>query len=202
MFSKTLEFKINKMFSELNNKALKISENSTTLKITTNRINDLVLSEISTRSKTMMSEMYTVLSKEVLDSLDNTSQRNNFYEANLRQELFDKYSSKIPNKRINITEYNRLKLSMIISSIVMILGFLFVFILSPKSILIPNILILVLSIGVFYVLYFKVIKEINKRKSSTAINNYMKQIKSEYIKWLNEVELYFNKRVIELKQKI
>lgn len=202
MFSKTLEFKINKMFSELNNKALKISENSTTLKITTNRINDLVLSEISTRSKTMMSEMYTVLSKEVLDSLNNTSQRNNFYEANLRQELFDKYSSKIPNKRINIIEYNRLKLSMIISSIVMILGFLFVFILSPKSILIPNVLILVLSIGVFYVLYFKVIKEINKRKSSTAINNYMKQIKSEYIKWLNEVELYFNKRVIELKQKM
>lgn len=202
MFSKTLEFKINKMFSELNNKALKISENSMTLKITTNKISDLVLSEVSTRSKTMMSEMYTALSKEVLNSLDNASQKNNFYEANLRQELFDKYSSKIPNKRINITEYNRLKFSIIISSIVMILGFLFVFILSPKSILIPNILILVLSMGVFYVLYFKVIKEINKRKSSTAINNYMKHIKSEYIKWLNEAELYFNKRVIELKQKI
>lgn len=202
MFSKTLEFKINKMFSELNNKALKISENSMTLKIATNKINDLVLSEISTRSKTMMNEMYTVLSKEVLSSLDNASQKNNFYEANLRQELFDKYNFKISNKGINIIEYNRLKLSMIISSITMILGFLFVFILSPKSILIPNILILVLSMGVFYVLYFKVIKEINKRKSSTAINNYMKHIKSEYIKWLNEAELYFNKRVIELKQKI
>lgn len=196
MYSNTLEDKINKMFSEVNFKVLKIIQDSQTSKIAIEKIEALIFSETRTRSKTMLSDMYMILSKEFLESLDNSSQKNIFYEMNLHQKFFENYSFKLINKNIKFTEYNSLKFSLIGSFMTFFLGYLFKSLLSINS----NLFIFILPVIVFCVLYFKVIKDINKKEFNNAINVFIKEAKIDYINWFDEVEKYFYRCVKNIKR--
>lgn len=202
MYSKILEPKIDEMFSEINYKILKIVINSPTLKTAEEKIDILVSSETTIRSKTMLSDMYMELSKKVLDSLPDTSQKISFYETNLRQEIFDKYSFKNSDKNFELAQYSRLKISLITGVLTAALGYMFIFFLPSKLSLVSNISVFTVAAAVFCILYFKVIKNINKRKIDATVNTFIKQTKNQYIKWFDEIEVYFNNRVAEIKEKM
>lgn len=202
MYSKTLEPKIDKMFSEMGANVSDIITNSPTLKIASDQIITFVVSETTTRSKTMLTDMYTAMSKKVLDSLTDVAKQNRFYEANLRQELFDKYSFEIPRGGIDYSEANRVYTSLAAGAGTAIIGGVLVFALSPSAPIVPIALVVAASVAAFFISYLKVTPNRNKKNFKEAIDKFLSEIKLDYIRWFDEVERYFDKRVVEINQKV
>lgn len=202
MYSKTLEPKIDKMFSEIGANVSDIVTNSPTLKIASDQIITFVASETTTRSKTMLTDMYAAMSKKVLDSLTDVAKQNRFYEANLRQELFDKYSFVIPSGGIGYSEANRVYTSLAAGAGTAIIGGVLIFALSPTAPIVPIALVVAASVAAFFISYLKVTPNRNKKNFKEAIDKFLSEIKLDYIRWFDEVERYFDKRVVEIKQKV
>ncbi len=200
MYSKILEPKIDSMFSEIGDKVSELIDNMPSLYMASDSIATLVASETTTRSKTMLSDMYSQLSKQVLDSIHDIAKQNRFYEVNLRQEIFDKYNFEVPSASINFTEANRIYTSFSSGAGTVAFGGVLILALSPATPIVPIALVIAASVAVFCTTYFKVTPDINRAKFKLAVNKYLIEVKSGYIAWFDEVEIYFNKRVVEINQ--
>jgi hypothetical protein len=199
MYSKSLEPKINKMFSEIGGKVSEIISNAPSMSEASESIANLVASETATRSKTMLSDMFAALSTQVMDSIADVAGKNRFYEANLRQELFDKYVFDVPHGGINFTEANRVYTSLAAGAGTGLAGSVLVFALSRAAPVVPIALVVAASVAVFCTWYFKVTPDGNKEKFAAAVDKYLSEVKSGYISWFDEVERYFNRRAEEIK---
>ncbi len=202
MYSKTLKSKIEVMFSEMGDKVSDIITNAPSFRMASDNIATLVASETATRSKTMLSDLYSEMSKQVLDSLHDISKQNRFYEVNLRQEIFDKYNFEVPSNGINFKEANRVYCSIAAGVGTMAVGSVFVFALSSTGPAIPIALVVAASIAAFCASYFKAMPSTNKSNFNTAVNKYLLEVKLEYIAWFDEVERYFNTRAEVIKLSI
>lgn len=200
MFSETIKPKIDKMFDDLSVKAAEIIKNSFSRKDAAEKIAQIVGSETALRGKTMLSSMYDSLSEKFLTSIDETANRNKFYEANLRAELMDKYSFDIPRVKIDFKEANRIVISLAASAGTATAGGLLIFALSPSAPIVPITIVVAACVCAFCISCFKIIPNLNKSGFKKEVDRYLDKIKADYIKWLNEVEKYFNKRANEIKR--
>ena len=199
MYSKALKSKIDVMFSDMEEKVSDIITNTTSVNLASENIAALVASETATRSKTMLSDLYTEMSTAVLDSLNDISQQNRFYESNLRQEIFDKYNFEAPGNGINFKEANRVYCSIAAGVGTMAVGSIFVFALSSSGPAIPIAIVMAASIAAFCASYFKAMPSINKTNFNIAVNKYLSEVRLDYIAWFEEIERYFNTRVEKIK---
>jgi hypothetical protein len=193
-----LESRINQMFIDINEKITDMIEIYSSMNDACDLIAKIVGSETATRSKTMLSDLYTVLSKQVLDSVTDVPKQNRFYEANLRQEIFEKYSFAIPSERIDLKEADRIFISMAVGAGTAVVGALLVYALSPAAPTLPIAIVVAAAVSAFCVSYFKVTPNITKSNFKDAVNKYLMDVKESYIAWFEEVEHYFNKRVEEI----
>ena len=202
MYSKTLEPKINQMFEDISTKVSATIEASYSKKDACDRIAELVGSETATRSKTMLSDMYAALLKQSLDSIGDVAKQNRFYEANLRQEIFEKYNFSTSSSGIDFKEADRVLISLVAGAGTAAVGGLLIYALSPTAPILPIAIVVAASISAFCVSYFKATPSINKSNFKVTVNKYLMDTKSSYIAWFDQVENYFNKRADEIRRSL
>lgn len=200
VYSEILESKVDKMFQDLSNRASEIISYSETVQEAEEKIISAVASETATRSKTMLSDMYAHLSKQVLESeeFSDVARKNRFYEINIRKKLFDKYRFDASMGTLDFKEISRIYTSLAASAGTAMLGGVLIVALSPAGLAIPIAIVVAASVAAFCVSYYKVTPKVNKGNLEKAIGNYLSETRSEFAKWFDEVERYFRSCVENL----
>lgn len=210
MYSTKIQPKIDKMFGELKMRVASIIAESSSSKEATNKITETVSSELATRSKSLLSDMLFDLNDALMetDYFSDISKQNRFTEVNLRKEILDKYQF-AASSTIDYNEASRKINALAIGGGILIVGgaievgYVLIKGLSLSTLIpIPISVLIVASIGTALTDYYKIEPNRSKKTLNISINNYLDQVKAQFIAWFDEVENYYNKRVEEIKQTI
>lgn len=208
MYSTTIKPKVDKMFSDLDKQAKEIIAGSTSMNDAITRATRLVSSEVSTRSKTILSDMLDDLTNSLMETefFSEISKQNAFYRVNLQEEILSKYQF-TPSASVNYKEASRTVQALKVGGITLAagaaieVGVVLIAGLSFSSLVpIPVSVLVVASIGAALADYYAVEPARNKKNLALAFDNYLLQAKQQFLNWFDEVEKYFNARVEEIKQ--
>lgn len=208
MYSSKINSKVDVMFDELQKKISAIVASSSTSREAIDRVTATVSSELTARSKSILSDMLFDLSDDLMKTefFKDISRQNKFSEINLRQEILNKYKF-APSTTIDYKVASREIEALAVGGTVFVAGGLIevgtVLIkgLSMSSLVpIPISVLLVASIGAALADYLAVSPNRSKKQMVTAIDNYLDQVKTQFLNWFDEVENYFNMRVEEIKK--
>lgn len=208
MYSKKINSKVNTMFDELEEKVSSIVRDSSTSHEAIDRVTAIVSSELTARSKSILSDMLFDLSDELMetDFFKDISRQNQFSAINLRQEILSKYQF-TPRATVDYRVASREIESLAVGGSVLVVGGIIevgtVLIkgLSLSSLVpIPISVLLVASIGAALADYFAVSPNRSKKHMISVIDTYLEQAKQQFLDWFDEVENYFNMRVEEIKK--
>lgn len=208
MYSKKINSKVNAMFDELEKKVSSIVRDSSTSREAVDRVTTIVSSELTARSKSILSDMLFDLSDELMetDYFKDISRQNQFSAINLRQEILSKYQfapSTTVDYRVASREIEALAVGgtvLVVGGIIEV-GTVLIKGLSLSSLVpIPISVLLVASIGVAFADYFAVSPNRSKKQMVSAIDAYLEQAKQQFLDWFDAVENYFNMRVEEIKK--
>ena len=210
MYSATIQNKVNAMFDDLKKRASTIVSESSTSKEAVDRVTRLVSSELSTRSKSILSDMMFDLTDALMETEDfkDISRQNKFTEINLRQEILSKYQF-TPTGVVDYKEASKELNALMVGGATFVVGGVaeigYVLIAGLKLstlVPIPVSVLIAASIGAALADYFAVEPPKSKKKMSEAIDAYLNQTQKEFLRWFDEVENYFYRRVDEIKQTI
>lgn len=208
MYSKKINSKVESMFDELEKKISTIVRDSSTSRDAIDRVTSIVSSELTARSKSILSDMLFDLSDELMETefFNDISRQNQFSAINLRQEILSKYQF-TPSTTVDYKAASREIEALAVAGTVFAVGGVIevgtVLIkgLSLSSLVpIPISVLLVASIGAALADYFAVSPNRSKKQMINAIDNYLLQAKKQFLNWFDEVENYFNMRVEEIKK--
>lgn len=208
MYSTTIKPKVDKMFSDLDKQAKAIIASSTSMNDAVTRATRLVSSEVSTRSKTILSDMFDDLTNSLMETefFADISKQNAFYRVNLQEEILSKYQF-TPTASVNYTEASRTVQALkvgggtLAAGAAVEIGVVLITGLSVSSLVpIPISVLVVASIGAALADYFAIEPAKNKKNLAIAFDNYLAQAKQQFLNWFDEVEKYFYARVEEIKQ--
>ncbi len=210
MYSTTIKPKVDKMFSDLDRQAKEIIATSTSMNEAVARATRLVSSEVSTRSKTILSDMLDDLTNALMETefFSDISKQNAFYRVNLQEEILSKYQF-TPSASVNYKEASRTVQALKVGGItlaggaVVEVGVVLIAGLSLSSLVpIPVSVLVVASIGAALADYYAIEPARNKKNLALAFDGYLTQAKQQFLNWFDEVEKYFNTRVEEIKQTV
>lgn len=208
MYSKKISAKVDTMFEELNKKVEVLVIESSTSSEAIEKVTRIVSSELTTRSKSIMSDMLFDLSDELMETefFKDISRQNQFSSINLRQEILSKYKF-TPSTTVDFKKASRTIESLAIGGSVLAIGgvvevgTVLVKGLSFTSLVpIPIGVLLVASIGATLANYYALSPKRSKTQMINAIDGYLIQAKEQFLNWFDEVEKYFNMRVDEIKK--
>ena len=208
MYSSKISSKVDVMFDELHKKVFDIVASSSTSRGAIDRVTSTVSSELTARSKSILSDMLFDLTDDLMETgfFKDISRQNKFSEINLRQEVLNKYKF-IQSTTIDYKAASREIEALAVGGTVLVVGGVIevgtVLIegLSLSSLVpIPIGVLLVAAIGTALVDYFTVSPNRSKKQMVNAIDNYLVQVKKQFLNWFDEVENYFNMRVEEIKK--
>jgi len=208
MYSKKINSKVDLMFDELEKKVATIVRDSSTSHDAIERVTAIVSSELTARSKSILSDMLFDLSDELMETefFNDIARQNKFSSINLRQEILSKYQF-TPSTTVDYKAASREIEALAVGGTVLVVGGIIevgtVLIkgLSLSSLVpIPISVLLVASIGAALADYFAVSPNRSKKQMINAIDNYLLQAKKQFLNWFDEVENYFNMRVEEIKK--
>lgn len=203
MYSNTLKPKVDQMFEEIGKKVSETIDASSTRKDAADNISSLVGTETSSRSKTMLSDMYAVLSKSTLDKISNVELQNKFYEADIRSEIFSKYNFSASVSGMGYSEINRTAMSLGIGGGTAVAGAGITAALALSGALtipiaVPVAIVFAAAVGAFCLSYFKINPDMNKSRFKAAVSEYLETVKRDFLQWFDTIENYFNTRVKEI----
>lgn len=208
MYSTTIKPKVDKMFSDLDKQVKAIIASPTSMNDVVTRATRLVSSEVSTRSKTILSDMLDDLTNSLMETefFTDISKQNAFYRVNLQEEILSKYQF-MPSASVNYKEASRTVQALKVGGItlaagaVVEVGVVLIAGLSLSSLVpIPVSVLVVASIGAALADYYAIEPAKNKKNLALAFDNYLTQAKQQFMNWFDEVEKYFNTRAKEIKQ--
>lgn len=208
MYSKRINSKVDSMFDELEKKISVIVRNSSTSQEAIDRVTAIVSSELTTRSKSILSDMLFDLSDELMETefFKDISRQNQFFAINLRQEILSKYQFTL-STTVNYKSASREIEALVVGGTVLAVGgiievgTILIKRLSLSDLVpIPISVLLVASIGAALTDYFAVSPSRSKKQMIRAIDNYLGKAKQQFLNWFDEVENYFNIRVEEIKK--
>lgn len=203
MYSTSISQTVDKIFDDLRKKSEKIIEESTSVIEAKKRIVQVVASETSSRSKSILSDMLFDLSDKLMESsyFNDVSVRNKFIEMNLRQEIMDKYQ--FSSEEIGYEEISRAKNAFRVGEVVLVIGgigeIIYILIKGLEFASTISIGILIGAALAAALDYFLVEPRKSKRKFKAAVNQYLEDTKEQFLRWFDELEVYFNKRVEDFK---
>ena len=206
MYSTSISQTVDKIFADLRNKSEKIIAESTSVIEAKKRIVQVVASETSSRSKSILSDMLFDLTDKLMESsyFNDVSVRNKFVEINLRQEIMDKYQ--FSSTEISYEEISREKNAFLVGGAVLAVGgigeisYILIKGLSVSNLVpIPVGILFGAALGVALTDYLLVEPSRSKRKFKAAVDQYLEDTKEQFLRWFDEVEVYFNKRVEDFK---
>lgn len=210
MYSTIIKPKVDAMFSDLSKRANEIIAKATSVDDAIARATHLVSSEVSTRSKTILSDMLDDLTNSVLETefFADISKQNAFYRVNLQEEILGKYQF-APSASVNYVEASRALQALKVGGLTFAagaaieVGVVLIAGLSLSSLVpIPLSALIVASIGAALTDYYAIEPARNKKNLAIAFEEYLRQAKQQFLNWFDEVEHFFNQRVEEIKQTI
>ena len=210
MYSELIKDKVDLLFNELKGKAATIVSESSTSKEATEKVTRLVSSELAARSKSILSDMLFDLTDKLMETeyFSDISKQNKFTEANLRQEILNKYQF-APSSSLDFDETARTIQALMAGGATLVVGGAaevgYVLISGLKvSVLvpIPISVLIVASIGVALADYYANWPRRSKKALKNALDTYLDETSKQFIEWFDEVEKYFNSRVEEIKKTI
>lgn len=165
---------------------------------------DLVSSEVLLRSKTLIIDIYAEMSKNTLSSamFDDAARKSRFYEANIRRDILSKYQfdiavSEVLKGGIQSQEINCLYSSLAVAGGTAALGGILKHTLTA-SVNIPIVVIISAAVVVFCISYSKVIPDQNRANFRKAAEEFLGDLKKEFVKSFDEIETYYNNRIQDL----
>ena len=196
--------KIEDMFDDLKVKANEIISVNSNFDIASKKIIEIVSSETVTRSKTLITDMYSEMSRYTLgtEAFVNPEMQSKFFEANIRGDVLSKYnfeidSLNIKKESLDFKEASRLYYSIAASAGTITLAGVLKFTLSNKQ-NVPLVMIIAGAVAVFCISYLKIMPEKNKAAFIKAVDIFLDDTMREFLKWFDEIEAYYDKRVGEL----
>ncbi len=208
MYSESIRSKVDAMFCELKTKTATIVDESLKSSDAVNRVTKLVSSELSARSKSILSDMLFDLTDSLMDTefFSDVARQNRFTEINLRQEILSKYQFG-PIETIDYKEASRTLRALEVGGATLVvggaieIGVVLMSGLSFSSLVpIPVGLLIVASIGTAMADYYAIEPTRSKRAMIKAFDDYLDQSQQQFLNWFDEVERYFDKRVEEIKK--
>ena len=206
MYSDTISPKVDKMFNDLRKKIDQIITKSNSVSYAMNRIVQLVASETSSRSKSILSDMLFDLNDALFETpyFNDASRRNNFTKTKLRKEILDKYQ--FSSETISFKETSRAAMALSVGgavtavggiaeiSVALIKGLEF-----SSLVPVPVGILVATALGAALVDYLAIEPTRNKSEFKNAVNKYLENTQKQFLLWFDEIEIYFNKRVEEFK---
>ena len=208
MYSTTIKPKVDVMFDGLRKKVATIVSESSNSNEAVTAVTKLVSSELATRSKSILSDMLFDLSDSLMETefFTDIAKQNKFYEINLRQEILNKYQF-APSVSVNYNEASREIQALKVGGATLAVGgaievgVVLVAGLSLSNLVpIPISVLIVASISAALSDYYAIEPARNKKSLAQALDCYLVQAKKQFLGWFDEVEIFFNKRVEEIKQ--
>lgn len=206
MYSDTISPKVDKMFNDLRKKIDPIITESNPVSYVMNRIVQLVASETSSRSKSILSDMLFDLNDTLFETpyFNDVSRRNNFTKMKLRKEILDKYQ--FSSTTINFKETSRAAMAISIGGAVFVVGGIAeIIVVLIKGLEFSNLvplpvgILVATALGAALADYLVIEPTRNKSKFKNAVNKYLENTQKQFLLWFDKVEIYFNKRVEEFK---
>lgn len=200
MYSKKINSKIEKMFNDLKVEAQELINEMTSTDETINRISQRVSSEITKRSKNILSDMLFELNDSLVKEgfFADIAQENKFLELNLRQEILSKYQFEV-STAVDFQEVSSVVQAIKVSGGTLVIGALLKVVLS-SLITIPVGLLIAVAFGTAIVNYFALEPNKNKKSFSQTIDKYLLEMQQQLLDWFDEIDNYFNTRATEIKE--
>lgn len=206
MYSTTIKPKVDMMFKDIGKKVTVITANFSDSNEIINNVTKLVSSELTTRSKSILSDMLFDLSDSLLKTefFADITRQNKFFEINLRQEILSKYQFTSSNF-VSYKEASKKIQALKIGGVTFVAGGIIevgvVLKAGLSSIIpIPISILIIASIGAALADYHIAGPIRNKKVLIRALNSYLIRVKKQFLEWFDEIENFFNKRVEEIKQ--
>ena len=205
MYNKELELDINSLFCELRKEVEEIIDTSKTYKVASEMIVDIVASKVVTESKGYVIDLNASLVNDIKkdDYFKNPNHLNDFYSLNLRGDLDNKYNFDIKSldsykKGIKFDKINNLYATAGATVGTLTVGGILKYCISG-TVNIPLIVIIVgaamVALGVN-----KAISIQNKNKFKRVVYKFLKDMESDILNWLDDIEDYFKDRVNSLRR--
>lgn len=211
MTNTTITDQVNTIFDKLEHETKSIISESSDLKDAVKVITKKVSSDLATKSKLILSDMLFDLYDNTLDTDDffsDASKQNRFFEINLREEILSKYQF-TPSTTINYKEASRTVQALKIGGTTFVvggaaeIGVALAAGLSVSSLVpIPISILIVATLGAALADYCALEPARAKNELIKASDAYLKEAKRQFLKWFDDIEKYFNRRVEEIKKSI
>ena len=208
MYSTTIKPKVDTIFNDLRKKVSSAVAESSTSNEALNKVTRIVSSELTTRSKSILSDMLFDLSDKTMadEFFSDIARQNKFFEINLRQEILSKYQF-APSTTVNYNEASGTVQALKVGGATFVvggaieIGVVLIAGLSFSNLVpIPISILIVASIGAAMADYYAIEPTKNKKALTQALDNYLVATEQQFLNWFDEVEKYFNMRVEEIKQ--
>lgn len=208
MYSAAIKPKVGTIFNDLRKKVSSAVAESSTSNEALNKVTRIVSSELTTRSKSILSDMLFDLSDKTMadEFFSDIARQNKFFEINLRQEILSKYQF-APSTTVNYKEASKTVQALKVGGATFVvggaieIGVVLIAGLSFSNLVpIPISVLIVASIGTALADYYAIEPTKNKKALTQALDNYLVAAEQQFLNWFDEVEQYFNMRVEEIKQ--
>ncbi|WP_341302433.1 hypothetical protein MHB44_08815 [Lysinibacillus sp. FSL H8-0500] len=202
MYNKqVLTGKVDDMFEDLKKQSYEIIAVHSNFSDASKIIVDTVSSEVVMRSKTLITDMYAQMSKNTMSSniFDDAERRSQFYEANIRRDILSKYQFDIATinafqSGIQYKELHCLYSSLAVVAGTTAIGGVLKYALAT-TVKVPIVAIIAGAVVAFCITYLKIIPNKNKANFRKATEDFLYELKKEFIKWFDEIEVYYNDRI-------
>lgn len=207
MYSSIIRPKVEEMFSNFREQTINVLNESTNLDEIIRTITRIVTFELTMRSKFILNDMLFALTNAVLvtEFFTESKKKNAFYEIDLEQEIVKEYQFE-PSVSIGFNESSRMMHAAKVGGATFAVGGVAGVGIALKtgvslSSLLPIPLggFIAASIGVALADYYALGPQRSKKELEKAINEYLDTLKEQFLNWFDEIEVYFNKRVEEIK---
>lgn len=208
MYSASINSKVGKMFGELRSKVNVIITETNSANDAVNKVAQLVSSETTSRSKTILSDMLFELNDSLMKTafFSDIAKQNQFTELNLRQEILNKYQFST-NASVDYKEASQIVQALKVGGCTLVvggiaeIGVVLIAGLSPSSLVpVPISILIIASISVALIDYLAVEPNRSKKSFAQAVDKYLAETQQQFLNWFDEVENYYNKRVEEIKR--
>jgi len=196
---KAITLSIIKVFENINSHICEIDQNAMSREEIVKAICNYVTQTVTAESKSLLFSFYSLMMDATLgkEPFITTKNKNKFYDYDIRSKIFEKYNF-TTEVEINYNQVNEILNALPIPAGVLGIGVVLSIALS-KAIIVP--ISVLIAGGVYYI-----VKEDKKKKNQaefvSSIKKYLDSVKDELILWFENIEIYYNGQVEELKQSI
>ena len=208
MYSASINSKVGKMFDELRSRVNVIVAETGSINNAVNEIAQLVSSETTSRSKTILSDMLFELNDSIMetDFFSDIAKQNQFTELNLRQEILNKYQFST-NASVDYKEAAQIVQALKVGGCTLVvggiaeIGVVLMAGLSVSSLVpVPVSVLVIAAVGAALVDYLAVEPSRSKKSFAQAVDKYLVEAQQQFLNWFDEVENYYYKRIEEIKR--